>query len=150
LGSLSNPVRRGHYYLVGDWQLAVDDYDDDATRRVLTENMFNSSPPGGHRFVFVTVQARYEGEGIGDISWAFAYSLKTTGDILYETGSCGFISDGVRDAPNVLPGGEIEYNLCFVVPRNPLPFRPDLGFLMYVDPLFSFFEDGVWFEVTQR
>ncbi|MXX26557.1 MAG: SH3 domain-containing protein [Caldilineaceae bacterium SB0668_bin_21] len=78
-GSRLKPVPRGYSYPMGDWQIAVHAYDADATSRVLSENIFNSPPPEGNRFVLVTLWAKYDGEGVGDISWTFAYSLNTGG-----------------------------------------------------------------------
>lgn len=148
-GSLLNPVPRGYSYPMGDWQIAVHAYDAHATSRVLSENIFNSPPPEGYRFVLVTLWARYEGEGVGDISWTFAYSLNVGGNILYEEGSCGVIPEGESFAPDVLPGGVIKFNLCFVVPDRSVFSRPDREFLLYVEPVFSFFDDAVWFEVER-
>jgi hypothetical protein len=145
LGTRDNPLPVGTRIEMGDWTVAVTEFDLDATERVQEENSLNDPPDEGRTFVMYSVEATYEGDDSGnpwlDFRWAIVGGAGNTFGTSMDD-SCGVIPDPLRDQGETYPGGSVSGNGCISVPVDQLD-----GATLRVEEMLSFADTAAFYAV---
>jgi hypothetical protein len=140
-----DPVALGDTARVDDYAITVLSVTPDANDVVAGENQFNDPPAEGNQFYIARVEVTYLGQGSGDPGFALNFQAVGDRNVGYTTfdDSCGVIPESGLDAGELFPGGSVEINVCWQVASEDVE-----SLLMYVEPLFSFDAEPVWFALA--
>lgn len=141
-GSRTNPVPLGEPARVGDWEIRVTGTTPNATDQVMAENQFNDPPADGRQFFIVSLEATYVGEESGQFWADISASTLDDANVTYESfeDTCGSIPDSIDGTGEAFTGGTVTGNLCWSVDSQ----RAD-SLVMFLEPMFSFDGERVWF-----
>jgi len=145
--SRDEPIAVGAAGELDDYVITVREVVVNADDLVASENSYNDPPAEGTQFSLVRVAVTYTGSEIG--SPDFDLDFQAVGDLSvgYTTfdNSCGVVPDDQMSANELFPGGTIEFNVCWAIDTA------DAGTLvMYVEPLFAFNDDRLWFSLDEQ
>ncbi len=136
-GSRGNEIDLGSAARVGEWDVTVVGFDEDATELVLAENQFNDPPADGSVFVLIDLRATYRGADSSsfwaDLSWLILRPTNVA-FISFDV-SCGTFPNDFAFADEVFQGGTSEGSVCFEVPAS------EVGELSLIIDDFSTFGD---------
>ena len=130
LGRRSNPVPAGDAFVAENgFEVRVSGVNYDATDELL-DNMFNSPPEDGMRFVMVEIEATNVGGSVDEASEinAYAFNLVSASGAVYDE-TCG-LYDGALEG-ELYQGGTAAGTVCRVVPID------ETEFLLRYEPFFS-------------
>ncbi len=122
-GSLENPASITETLVIesitGKWEITVLEYErgDTATKKVLSANMFNTKPENGYEYLLVKVRVKYA-EGKDS---QYMGSFKVYVDREGFDPELIVWPEGMKDLDlfkELLPGGQTEGWLAFIVPKN--------------------------------
>lgn len=101
--------------VTGLWDITVTDVQLDAAGVVLAFAEINPSPEPGYRYVLVTLEGEYLGEGVAQPAFEWAI---TDGEMVFEPSipGCGVVPDSIYDVSDVVPGERFVANVCMAVP----------------------------------
>ncbi len=139
------PLGVGETGVVGDYEITVLSVIPNADDVVAAENQFNDLPGAGEQFFIARVSVTYTGSETGNP--AFDLDFQSVGDSSTSyttyTNSCGVIPDDpLLTVAELFEGGAAEFNVCWAIDSG------DADSLeMYVEPLFDFDSDRVWFSL---
>jgi hypothetical protein len=143
-GTRKDPIPRGQWAIIGDYEVEVVGYKRNATEDVLAENMFNDPPKEGQQFTLVTLRVKYIGDEIGSLS---QLDVKAVGksNVAYDQGDCGVIPNVYYDVSDIFPDGEVKANWCFAVNSSDAK-----SLLIYISSYFDFKSDPIFFDPVKR
>lgn len=141
--SRTEPIPVGTSSLVGTYTVQVVAVEPDATDQILTDQPYNDPPEEGNQFFRVTVSVTNQGDETSSVWWDLNFN--TVGDqaIGYTeyTNSCGYVPNGIYDAPELAPGESAEFDVCWQVATDEAP-----SLVMYVDTGYDG-EARTWFAI---
>jgi len=147
VGTRDNPTPLGESAVIGDYTVRVVDVVPDATDLVLAENQFNDPPAAGTQFFLVGLEVTYTGSETGQPG--FDLTAQAVGDraVAYSPfdASCGVVPDDQFAASELFPGGTTQFNVCWAVETS-----DEASLLMFVEPLFAFDVDPVFFALRDE
>ncbi|QGG94379.1 hypothetical protein [Actinomarinicola tropica] len=139
-GSRGTPLAIGETAPVGDYEVTVVGFTSDATAQVLEANQFNDPPADGEVYALVRVRATYGGDGEGFAGMDLSVGYIGNDGRIYVDHDCMAVEpDQLMDQPSVVAGGTVEGNLCLRMPASVLGSGA-----IFVEPLFSFDDERVW------
>jgi plastocyanin len=145
--SRTNPVQMMTSAQIEDYEVSVISVTPNATDLVLAENQFNAPPTAGNQFFMARIVASYTGTETGT-PW-LDLNFQTVGDknVSYTTfnNSCGTYPDQPYDIAELFEGGSVEFNVCWQIDS-----LDQDSLVMYVESLFSFDSDPVWFSLDEN
>ena len=129
---------------VSDYEITVLDVTPFADDLIAAENRFNDEAGDGFQFYLVRVEVTYNGDDTGNPGFELSFRSVGAGNTGYSTyeDSCGVTPDDEYSAGELFEGGTVEYNVCWRVAGNDAD-----TLVMYVEELFSFDGDPVWFSL---
>jgi plastocyanin len=140
----NSPLGIGRIGNVGDYEVSVLTVTPNANDIVAMENQFNEPPAAGSQFFLTRVAVTYVGAATGtpfiDLNFQ-SVGDQSTGYTTFNN-TCGVYPEDVIFVTELFEGGSAEFNVCWQIDSQ------DEGSLaMYVEPLFSFDADPVWFSL---
>lgn len=138
-GSKQDPIPQGEAAsLRGVWDLAVSSVDFDAADDVLGYVDINPPPETGFRYVMVSLEGAYRGDGIAQPAF---YWLVTDGRDRYRPSipGCGVIPNSIYDITQLQTGEAFMANLC--IPVKAESVRRGLSLKLHVDDDDPFYFD---------
>lgn len=139
------PLPIGTPGVVGDYVVSVVDVIPDASGEIAAENQFNDAPASGKQFYMVTASVTYTGDESGT-PW-IDLDFRSVGDsgVGYTTfdNDCGVVPNGAMNLSDIFPGGSVEFNVCWEVDIADVD-----SLQMYIEPLFAFDVEPMWFALT--
>ena len=139
-----SPLGVGDTGLVGDYEITVLSVTPNADDLVAAENEFNDPPAAGEQFFIARLSVTYTGSETGNPAFDLNYQSVGDSSASYTTfdNSCGLVPDDEYTLTELFEGGSAEFNVCWAIDRD------DADSLeMYVEPLFDFNSDRVWFSL---
>ena len=115
----------------GDIDVLLDRYVSDATAQMSAANQFNDRAPAGQRYVLVHLMATYHAGTKADnttLFFAVAFSVFGSSGVERKRSDCSAVPpEGFDDFREVVDGGTLSGNLCFLLPSvdatGPLALR---------------------------
>lgn len=128
------PLAFGRAVHVGEYTLKVVDVTPDATDAVMATNQFNDPPAEGRQFFMVRIEAKYNGNGSGNVWSALSFKSVGQSNVGYDVSNsrCGVIPDQAYDVGELFEGGVAQFNVCWSVKTEDAD-----SLLMYVDAGYS-------------
>jgi len=116
-GSRGNEIAVGSSVMVGEWEVAVVGFDEDATELVLSETSFNEPPASGNTFVIVDVEASYLGPDSSNFWSDFSWLILGPDNVAWNTfdAGCGSFPNDFTFSDQVVQGESSEGSFCFEV-----------------------------------
>lgn len=140
----TSPLGIGRIGQVGDYEVNVLSVTPDATDIVMAENQFNEPPAAGNQFSLARVAVTYVGSATGtpgvDLNFQSVGERSTSYTTFNNT--CGVYSDDSYSIAELFEGGSAEFNVCWQIDSVDQD-----SLVMYVEPLFSFDAEPVWFSL---
>ncbi|HEV2527037.1 MAG TPA: hypothetical protein VGT61_01085 [Thermomicrobiales bacterium] len=129
---------------VSDYEVTVLDVTPFADDLIAAENQFNDPAGDGFQFYLVRVEVTYTGNESGNPGFDLSFQAVGAGNTGYTTfeDSCGVTPDDEYTAGELFEGGTVEYNVCWRVAEDDVE-----SLVMYVEELFSFDAEPVWFSL---
>lgn len=142
--SRTAPLPMGTTAQVGDYEVTVLSATPNAYDAIMAENQFNEQPAANNQFFMVRVSVTYVGNETGMPSVDLNFQAVGDANIGYTTYNnfCGVIPDDSMVLSELFPGGSAEFNVCWEITSSDQD-----SLVMYVEPLFSFNADPVWFSL---
>lgn len=140
-----NPIPVGSTGKVGDYTVTVLSTTPDSSAEIAAENQFNDPPAPGRQFYMTRVQITYVGQESGTPWIDLNFQAVSQAGIGYTEfdNDCGVIPDSSNNLSDIFPGGTVEFNVCWAIDTADAE-----SLVMYIEPLFSFGADPLWFSLA--
>lgn len=142
--SRGDPVPVGESGLVGEFLFRVIAVEANATERITNINDYNADPEEGSQFFLVRAQIQFVGEDLGLPSWQLGFAAEGDSGREYTSyeESCNYVPDDDDEINDLFPGGEAEFNLCWMVERDDAE-----TLTVQVTDVLDDEDSGVWFSL---
>ncbi len=140
----TDPLPVGETTEVGDYEVTVLSVTPDATDFVAESNPYGDPAASGDQYFIARVAITYIGATSGNPS--FELNFQSVGDssssyTVFDN-SCGLYEGTQYDVTELFEGGSAEFNVCWAINSEDAD-----SLVMYVEPLFDFDADPVWFSL---
>lgn len=127
----------------GDAEIALTETDWDATEEIAAANEFNPAPPSGAKYIRVTAEATYHGEGaLSPLDWIGVQYVDPDGGEHFRT---YVVTETDADLPAEVADGEgFQDSFVFQIPED----TPAGGHIVVLPDLMHGLDEGTWVELA--
>jgi hypothetical protein len=138
------PIAPGESGQIGDYVISVVDVFPDATDEVMQASDQNALPADGNQFFMVRVSVSYEGSIEADPGFDLSFNAVGASNVGYNSlyALCGIIPDGVPDDAEGFADGEVEFNVCWLIPASDAE-----TLMMYIENHFDMSDELLYFSL---